>query len=228
MLTVEPQVLIVSFLAGTIPTLIWLWFWVREEEKRAEPLGLLTAVFVVGMASVMFVLPIQKFIQNTISEHEWQVTLWAASEEIIKYLAVVLVLYGTREIDEPIDWPIYMITAGLGFAALENTFFLIKPFSLGDSTVGLLTGGLRFLGSTLLHAIASAIIGISRALSFHLSVFTQKLYMFLGLFIAIFLHTLFNFFIIESGSNSFLRVFAFIWVVAVIVMLMFEKVRRMS
>lgn len=228
MLNGDPKTLIITFLLGLIPSLIWLFFWVREEEKRAEPIGLLAAVFIAGMASVIFVLPVQKFIEANIAEYEWQITLWATAEEIIKYLAVMLVLYKTRDIDEPVDWPIYMITAGLGFAALENMLFIAKPLALGESTVGLLTGGLRFLGSTLLHAVASAMVGISLALAFHLGVTRQKIYMFFGLFGAIFLHTLFNFFIMKEGGNDFLQVFAFLWVVAVLVMLMFEKVRRMT
>lgn len=228
MLNGDPKTLILAFLLGIIPSLIWLVFWVREEEKRAEPLGLLAAVFIAGMASVVFVLPVQKFIESNIAEYEWQITLWATAEEIIKYLAVMLVLYKMRDLDEPVDWPIYMITAGLGFAALENMLFIAKPLALGEATVGLLTGGLRFLGSTLLHAVASAMVGISRALSFHLSIAKQKIYMFFGLFGAIFLHTLFNFFIMKEGGSDFLQVFAFLWVVAVLVMLMFEKVRRMT
>lgn len=229
MLSGDPKTLAFTFLSGLIPSLVWLWFWLKEEKnKHREPTSFITAVFIVGMAGVFFVLPIQKYIQNAVSANEWQLVLWALTEEFIKYLAVVLVLFKSRQLDEPIDWPIYMITAALGFAALENMFFLIKPFALGDSIVALITGQLRFLGSTLLHAVCSGILGVFMALSFHKNFFLRKISFIWGLIIAVFLHSVFNFFIINISGGDFLRVFAFLWVTTIILMLLFEKVRRMS
>ncbi len=217
-----------ALIGGVLPALLWLWFWVREESKRPEPKGLLTLVFILGMLATIMVLPVQKFIQASVHTYEWQLILWSAAEEFIKFFTVVLLLYNTREIDEPTDWPIYMMTAALGFAALENALFLLKPFALGQTTVGLLTGQLRFLGSTLLHAVASGIVGISLGLSFHLRGFTRRLYFYIGLILAVALHSAFNFFIMKNSGESFLSVFAFLWVAAVLVMLLFEKLRRMT
>ncbi|MBI3306060.1 PrsW family intramembrane metalloprotease [Candidatus Nomurabacteria bacterium] len=224
----DPKTLGLAFLGGIIPALLWLWFWVREEEKHAEPKNILTLVFIMGMISVIFVLPIQKFIQAYIGSGDMEIILWAGAEEIIKYLAVVVILYRTTYIDDAIDWPIYLITAALGFAALENMLFLIKPISLGQDTVSLLTGQLRFLGSTLLHAVSSGILGIALGVSMHKGWFTRKLYLLGGLALAIALHSVFNFFIINSVDNSFFKIFGFLWVVTVVVILLFEKLRRME
>lgn len=228
MLTSDPKILILALLGGIIPSLFWLWFWLKENKEKPEPKGLLTICFILGMLSVIFVLPIQKFIQSNVSSHEMQIISWASIEEIIKYLAVVAVVYRTTYVHEPIDWPIYLITAALGFAALENTLFLIKPLSLNQATVGLLTGQLRFLGSTLLHAVSSGIIGVVLGLSFHLEWSRRKWYLLIGLMLAIALHSAFNFFIMENEGSDFLKVFAFLWVVTIIIMLLFEKLRRMS
>ena len=160
--------------------------------------------------------------------NEWQLALWASSEEIIKYLAVAIVLYKTNHAEEPIDWPIYMITAALGFAALENALFLIKPLSLGATMVSLLTGQLRFLGSTLLHAVSSGIVGIAMGISLHMNGFKKKWHLLIGLISAVALHSIFNFFIMKNNGSDFLKVFAFLWVVTIIIMLLFEKIRRMN
>jgi RsiW-degrading membrane proteinase PrsW (M82 family) len=149
-------------------------------------------------------------------------------EEIMKYLAVLAIVYRTNYADEPLDWPIYLITAALGFAALENALFLIKPLLAGENTVGLLTGQLRFLGSTLLHAVSSGILGVMLGISLHLDRFKRKCHIIAGLVLAIALHSIFNFFIIRNNGNDFLKVFGFLWVVTIIVMLLFEKVRRMN
>ncbi len=228
MITNDPKLLGFALLSGIIPSLIWLWFWLHEDRKNPEPKGVLTLVFIMGALAVVVVLPIQKYIQAHVVGSNWELIGWAATEEIIKFLAVALLLYKTKEVEEAIDWPIYLITAALGFAALENALFLLKPITLGETTVGLLTGQLRFLGSTLLHTVASGTIGISLGLALHLSGLKTKLYLFLGIISAIALHSTFNFFIIKNDGVDFLKVFAFLWVAAVIIMLIFEKLRRIK
>lgn len=227
-MTTDPKILILAFIGGIVPALFWLWFWLKENQEKPEPKGLLAICFILGMLSVVFVLPIQKFIQSNIGSHQLQIISWASIEEIVKYLAVMIVVYKTAYINEPIDWPIYLITAALGFAAFENTLFLIKPLSLDQAAVGLLTGQLRFLGSTLLHAVSSGIVGIALGLSFHIEWPRRKWYLLMGLMLAIALHSAFNFFIMENSGSDFLKVFAFLWVVTIIIMLLFEKLRRMS
>ncbi len=224
----DPKILLFAFLGGVVPSLIWLWFWLKEEEKKPEPRSVITLIFILGMLSTVLVLPIQQFIQKVVASEDLHLLLWASAEELMKYLVVMVVLYKSNHIDEPIDWPIYMITGALGFAALENTMFLIKPLSLGETTVSLLTGQLRFLGSTLLHSITSGIVGISLGLAFHFNDFIKKTYLLVGLVFAIALHSVFNFFIIRDSGGDFLKVFAFLWVVTIVIMLMFEKLRRMS
>ena len=231
----DPKILSIAFLGGVIPALLWLWFWIKEEEKKSEPKKILTIAFIMGMIAVVFVLPIQKFIQGNVDSYQWQLILWASAEEIIKYIAIMVVLYKTTYADEPVDWPIYLITVALGFAALENVLFLRKSLSLDQTTIGLFTaasiGQLRFLGSTLLHAVSSGILGIALGISLRMGRLKRKLYFIVGLTLAIALHSVFNFFIIKIKGNDFLevlKVFAFLWVVTIIVILLFEKVRRMN
>ncbi len=223
----DPKILLFAFLAGVIPAVFWLFFWLREDKKKQEPKGLLTMIFIMGMISVIFVIPLERLVETHIAHHNLELILWASIEEIIKYFAVMLILYRSKYIDEPIDWPIYLITVALGFAALENMLFLIEPFNLGNSIVGLLTGQLRFLGSTLLHAVATGTIGMALGLSFYMSQTKKTLYAFLGIIIAIVLHSVFNFFIMKNEGGDFMKVFAFLWVVTIIIMLLFEKLRKM-
>ncbi|MES3032074.1 MAG: PrsW family glutamic-type intramembrane protease [Patescibacteria group bacterium] len=230
-MTSDPKIIALALTGGLIPALLWLWFWIKREQKKSEPKGVLAIIFIAGMIGVVFVLPIQKFIHAHISSPDGQLILWASAEEIIKYLVVLLILYRTTYIDEPMEWPIYMMTAALGFAGLENALFLVKPLDIGNNLMGLLTGELRFLGSTLLHAISSGILGITLGISLHMGWFKKKIYFIVGLILAIALHSIFNFFIIGENAgdlNNFFKVCGFLWVVTIIVMLLFEKVRRMD
>lgn len=224
----NPKIILFALLGGIMPSLIWLWFWLKEDRKKPEPTGLLTIIFIVGMISVFFVIPIQKLIRSSFDSSNTEIILWASAEELVKYLAVIIILFKNRYVNEPLDWPIYLITAALGFAALENTLFLMKPLSLNEATVGLLTGQLRFLGSTLLHAVASGVLGIALGLSFYLNKNKKRFYLFFGMIVAIALHSIFNFFIMKDGGSDFLKVFGFLWVVTIILMLLFEKLRRMD
>ena len=224
----DPKIWGIAFFGGILPSILWLLFWLREDHKNPEPKGLLAIAFVMGMITVMIVLPIQKIIQSFAWPNGWELVAWAGTEEILKLLTVLLVVSSTNQADEPMDWPIYIITLALGFAAVENTLFLLQPITVGDTAVGLLTGHLRFLGATLLHTISSGIIGISMGLSFYMGSLRKKLYVLLGVLLAVALHSIFNFFIIKNGGSDFLKVFAFLWVGAIIVMLVFEKLRRMN
>ncbi|MFN4181492.1 MAG: PrsW family intramembrane metalloprotease [Candidatus Paceibacteria bacterium] len=224
----DPKILSIAFIGGSLPALLWLWFWLKQEEKKPEPKAVLASVFVLGMLSVIITIPIQKFLRTVAHSSESEIVLWALTEEVLKYLAAIVLLYKSKYIDQPIDWPIYLITAGLGFAALENTLFLVTPLSLGQDTVTLLTGSLRYLGSTLLHAVASGLVGIGIGLAYFMNKNWKKIYLFGGLLFATALHSIFNFFIIKNDGTDFLRVFAFLWVITVVVMLLFEKIRRMS
>lgn len=222
------QKLVIALVGGLLPALLWLFFWLNEDKEHPEPKGLILLTFLMGMASVVFVLPFEQLARAKVPDQQILTIIWAAAEELIKYIAVSWIALKSIQIDEPVDYPIYFITVALGFAALENGLFLIHPVALGDSTVSLLTGNLRFLGATLLHAVASSCIGISMGLAFFSNWFTKKISLFVGLLTAIVLHSLFNFFIIKNDGEHFLTVFAFLWIVTIISMLLFEKLRRMS
>ena len=152
--------------------------------------------------------------------------LWAAIEELLKYFAASLIILKKKAVDEPLDPIIYMITIALGFAAVENTLFLMNPDL--DLYNGIITGNLRFLGATLLHILASATIGVAMALSFYKSESIKKLYVRIGVLLSIVLHTLFNFFIIESNGEKILTVFAAVWIGVIVLLLFFEKVKRIT
>lgn len=219
------QTLLYALLGGILPVLLWLWFWLKEDKKRPEPRGLIILAFIAGMIVVPLVLPFERFIDVNFTG-TIVIVLWAAIEEIFKYAAAYFAVLKRKEMDEPIDAVIYMITVALGFAALENTLFLLNPLMDGDFVNTIINGNLRFLGATLLHTLSSAAIGVMMALSFYRGTTFKKAYAFLGLILAIFLHTLFNFYIMKESGSQMLTVFFFVWVGIIILILFFEKIKR--
>lgn len=223
------KTIVYAILGGALPAVFWLWFWLREEDKNnKEPRGLIALSFITGALVVILALGVERLTSQFMAPGTLRTIAWAAVEEILKYAAVATVVIGSSAIRKPIDYPMYFIAVALGFAALENVLFLLHPIATNGTIVGALTGNLRFLGSTLLHAIASAMIGSAMGLAFYQDWFRRNLYVFIGVISAITLHSLFNLFIMKGSGENFLQVFGFIWIVAIINILIFEKLKRMG
>ncbi len=217
----------VAFTAGLLPALFWLWFWLREDSYHPEPRLLITSAFIAGMLIVPPVLFLEKEAMALYSNNSL-VVVWVMIEEIMKYSGALIVVLWNKAVDEPIDTIIYMISIALGFAALENALFIFNPLSSGDYTDALITGSFRFLGSTLLHTLASGTVGIFMALAFYKRNFIKIGLATFGLLVAIVLHTLFNLFIMNASGEVVLGVFMFVWIGIVILILFFEIVKALE
>lgn len=223
----DSQTIGIALLGGIVPALIWLWFWLKEDSTNPEPKGLILLTFLGGAISVFAVLPVQRFTEGFFPNETSLLVVWAAIEEIIKYAFVAILAIRSRHCDEPIDFAIYMITGALGFAALENTLFLLDPIALKDSVVSLLTGNLRFIGSMLLHAVTSGIIGMAIGFAYYKNFASREIALFTGLVLSIALHSAFNYLIINSSQNVF-SVFTLLWIVTIVFIFLFELLRRLS
>ncbi len=225
--TFNTSALLYSIVGGILPALFWLWFWTREDKLNPEPLQHLLLVFLGGMFIVPLMYPLQKLTFDAFGLSATTLFLWATFEELGKYVVVALLVLYTVDYDEPIDAIIYMITAALGFAALENTLFMLTPLLEGDLFKGFITGNMRFMGASMLHVVCSGILGYCIAREFNGTKIWKMLWRILGLSIAIGLHTLFNLFIIgdANGSKTFLA-FAVVWMVAIVILLLFEKIKK--
>jgi protease PrsW len=215
----------VAFVCGLIPALFWLWFWLREDNEKPEPYLLIAITFIAGMAVVPLALPLQKAAID-LYRGDNLIYVWVIIEEVLKYGVALAIILWNRAVDEPIDMVIYMVTIALGFAALENTLFLLNPLATGDYLSSALTGSFRFLGATLLHVLASGTVGVALALTFHKRNSIRILAGSLGLCLAIILHALFNFFIMDASGETILGVFLFVWFGIIILFLLFEKIKQ--
>ncbi len=227
-LSKDPKTILFAILGGALPAILWLWFWLYEEDRdEPEPIGLIIISFIMGGIMVLLAMWMEKYSLGFLKNNTTQIIVWASMEEILKLMGVSFILFGNNIIRKPIDYPMYFIATALGFAAFENVLYLIKPLSTDKTIVGMLTGNLRFLGSTLLHAISSSMIGSALGLSFYLKQ-NKTIYIIIGITCAILLHSVFNFFIMKGSGENFLSVFGFLWVVAIINILIFEKLKRMG
>ncbi len=221
---VESTAFAIAFLGGLTPALFWLWFWLREDREQPEPWGLIILAFFAGMMVVPATLPLQKF-ATSLYTGDTLILVWVVIEEVLKYTAALVAILWHKDVDEPIDLIIYMIIIALGFSAMENALFMFNPLTQGEFWNSVLTTNFRFLGATLLHVLSSGTLGVFMAISFYKPTVQKLLYSLYGLFIAIVLHALFNFFIIDASGETILGVFLFVWFGIIVLFLLFEKVK---
>lgn len=220
---VTPLALGYAFLGGLLPSLIWLYFLLKEDAGAPEPRPLIALAFVAGMATVPLALPLEQYAQAHFSGTS-VLTAWALVEEVLKYSAAALFILWRHSVDEAPDYVIYMITVALGFAAAENMLFLLVPLSGEQFVSSVFTGNVRFLGSTLLHVVASAAIGFAFAFSVAYRPAARVATAALGLILAVLLHTTFNMLIISQGTSTAIAFFL-VWMTAVIFFAAFEVLK---
>jgi RsiW-degrading membrane proteinase PrsW (M82 family) len=214
-----------ALLAGILPALLWLLFWLREDNLHPEPRSLITGTFLSGMVVVVMAIFLEKYVADIITDEKYRYIAWAAIEEITKFLAVAIIALRSRHIDEPVDAMIYCITVALGFAALENALFILSPLETGDITRSIVTGNMRFIGATLVHVVCSAVIGFMIGLSFYKNAFIKALSLIFGVILAVTLHAGFNLSIINETVTNTLKVFGWVWLGVVILIILFEEVK---
>lgn len=214
-----------AFLGGLLPSFIWLYFLLKEDATHPEPKALIALAFVAGIIAVPLALPLEQYTQAHLNGNLPVFTAWALIEELLKYAMAAIFILWRRAVDETPDYVIYMITIALGFAAAENMLFLLAPLADGNVTSSIFTGDLRFLGSTLLHVVASGAIGFALAFSARQSPPVRAAAGAFGLILAVVLHAAFNALIIREGAGSALTAFFLVWIVAVIFFATFEVLK---
>jgi protease PrsW len=216
---------IYALLAGLLPSLLWLWFWLREDNVHPEPRSVIAYSFIAGAIAVVIAIILEKWVQTFVFDSAMRYVAWAGIEELVKFGVVVLIAFHSNVLDEPIDAMIYCITVALGFAALENALFVLSPLAAGELSKSIVTGNLRFVGASLVHVISSAMIGFMIGFSFYRGIFAKTMCITLGIILAVALHAAFNLAIIYGTAMTTLKVFGFVWGAAVILIILFEEVK---
>ena len=222
----NPAILIAA-LGGILPALLWLAFWLLEDRCQPEPKRYIFLSFILDMMAVPLVLPLERQAMQYFAEGSLLLLFaWALLEEGFKFIAAYLGGLRWAAFDEPLDAVIYLVTAALGFSALENALFLFSPLMHGEVLRTIVTGDLRFIGASLLHTLASATIGISIALSYAKPAAVRRWAAVGGVILAVALHTLFNFFILGMGGDATFWVFLVIWFGIIATLLMVERIKQ--
>lgn len=205
--------LFIAIIFGFLPSIIWLLFYLRKD-VHPESNWMILKVFFWGMLITLPVALLELGIGGTLKELVWrgpQINKFleilayellgiALIEETLKYLVVKWKVLNHPEFDEPVDVMLYMIIVALGFAALENILFILPSILSYKFLEAASISGFRFILAILLHTLCSGTLGYFLAISLLETKKRAKLIT-IGLGLAIFLHGLYNFFIINISKS---------------------------
>ncbi len=193
--------LLAVVLAAIAPGLLWLVFFLRTD-RHPEPKALILYAFGLGMLAAIPIVALQfatEWFSQFFKDVFFSLFTLAFIEELFKWLAAYFAVRKRPEFDEPVDAMIYLVTAAMGLATIENFFVLSHLLARGGTeSVGALfsIAVLRFVGATLLHAISSGFVGY----------FWARGKLAKGFVVATVVHGIFNYLIVTFQSQNLLLV----------------------
>ncbi len=230
------------FILAVAPSLIWLFYFLHRDPKP-EPRFFLILTFIMGgLATIIGIFAENDwffgFVQGNSNVFLGSLLFfifYPFLEEFLKFIATKISILKNRYFsDEMSDPMVYMITAGLGFAAAENIKIFVSIISNSNEgglsniinfsqsiLISLISiAFIRFIATVLIHALSSSITGYFWAIKKYSS---KKNISFMalpiGLVLATFFHALFNYLIMSASNNkSYLIIlFAFILIGGIII-----------
>ncbi|MFN0072364.1 MAG: PrsW family intramembrane metalloprotease [Chloroflexota bacterium] len=148
------------------PAVFWMWWFYRKDRFDPEPRGLIVKIFLLGMLPVLpagiveiVLFNVFPFVSGTglVAIALANLFIVGPVEEVGKYLVVRRWALRHPAFNEPLDGIVYAAAAALGFAALENFFYLID----NGAWLILIRGPLSTLNHVLFAAIWGYAVGMA-------------------------------------------------------------------
>jgi len=170
------------------PSIYLLWFFYNSDRYKHESKKLLIVTFVLGALMIFPAVYLELSFKLVFPEGSTLLGIFVyflfgvgLIEESLKFFAVRIYAYNSKMFNEPMDGLILGVAAALGFATVENVFYVLSS--------GLLTALVRAIISVPSHALFGAVIGFYLGeATFH----RRPILALKGLAAAIILHTLFD------------------------------------
>ena len=162
------------------------------DEYDKEPLWLLALAFIFGAINLHLDIDILDFLFSLITAENDFIRIGEEAlsvgftEELLKFLVVMLIIYPNKNFDEPFDGIVYSVFVGMGFATAENMTFVLQ----GGAGLAIM----RMLSAIPAHFVFAVIMGyyLGKAKS---SKNSQFLFIGLSLLIPVLIHSLYDYFL---------------------------------
>lgn len=195
--------ILLLFLIALAPCLFLLWYFYHRDRYEPEPkrkilqIFLLGALMVIpaGIIEIVLITIVDTITSGLVSIFVLAFIVVAPTEELLKFYAVKRWAYRSIEFDEVMDGIVYTVAASLGFAMVENIFYVVSQ--------GIGTGIARAFLAVPGHAFFGALMGyyIGRA-KFNKE--KEKQLITKGILFAILMHGVYNFLLLTKTAFALL------------------------
>jgi protease PrsW len=195
-----------TLFAGFAPGLALLSYFYLKDKHEPEPVSMVLFTFISG-ALVFFPIAFIEYIlkaENVVIYNSIN-AIFSASliEEIFKWSVLFFCAYRSVEFDEPFDGIVYGTSVSLGFATVENIFYLM-------------TNGMDYaLTRAILPVSSHALFGVIMGYYISRAKFTQKskwVWLIISLLLPALLHGVYNFLLLKAGTwLSITPYMGFLW-----------------
>jgi len=192
------------FILAILPIALILYYIYRYDKYEKEPLRLLLLSFLLGLLAYIPIVITELLLtygyryifdsENTIFGAFYKAFIVAGStEEAFKWVVFIWIIWRNKNFNEPFDGIVYAVFISLGFAFIENIFYVFQ----GGWAVGI---G-RALTAVPSHAVDGIIMGYFLGLAKFLHNSSIK-YLLLSFLIPLFTHGLYDFILFLGRASS--------------------------
>ena len=202
----------------SILPVVLLGYFIYNKDSEKEPKILLFKLFVSGFFAAVLVflfnLIISKFFPHLLVGNSASfIKLFfmtfvevALVEELSKWIMIRFVGYRSKEFDQLYDIIVYSVFVALGFAMIENMFYVF--LSADGMVIGLSRAVLSVPGHVCFGIFMGVFLGFARINEENKKF--NRIYMFLALIIPTLLHTVYNFCLMTDKYSFFILFVAFV------------------
>lgn len=213
--------LLFLILLALAPVFIISLFVYFKDKQNKEPFRLIILALALGMLSIIPAI-ILELIGNSFFDKMTMFNTFiyaffvvSLSEEGVKFFVLRKFFYRKDEFNERFDGIVYSVMISMGFAAVENIMYSLNH--------GFGTAIMRIFTAVPAHAGFAIMMGYFVGKAKFATRF-RTYYLFLGLFVAIIFHGLYDFFLLQNDSDS-LKLFAFVTLI-ICILLSFKALNK--
>ena len=194
------MLIIASALAAIIPMLLYLFLIWKFDRYDREPLkflfinylwGAIGAIVLSIIGSLFLSTIASVFVKDQSSLAKLGAIVFAPLVEETMKGSFLIITVASRKFDNITDGIVYGGAIGLGFGMTENFFYFVSYAEVVQSWLMLII--VRSLFSAVMHCVSTAILGAFFGYAKFKSINKKIIFGFLGLLIAIFIHSAWNF-----------------------------------
>jgi RsiW-degrading membrane proteinase PrsW (M82 family) len=202
---------ITIFISALLITLVWIYYLYKVDMYEKEKISYILIIFLYGCLFSFFAFPLYDICKlylnfdlngQPLNDLLYSVFGIGAIEELVKIIPLFIILWFTKEINEPFDYILYACVSALGFAFVENLMYL------NHESMYIIQG--RTFHAAIGHMCDSAIFAYGMVLArYRYNNFNPLIAFLLSYLVACVSHGLYDFFLFHDSALLFNILFYF-------------------